>query len=53
MWGVSDPGRMLDMFRHSKGRLLCFVLLISGQTSVYAAQWQLHPTVAIRGSLYR
>jgi uncharacterized protein (PEP-CTERM system associated) len=47
MWGVSDPGRTLDILRHRKGRLLCLVLLISGQTSVYAAQWQLHPTLQL------
>ena len=45
MWGASNPVRRLDVRRQGKGRVLCIALLMSWQTSLFAAKWQVHPTL--------
>lgn len=49
MWGVSNPGRRLDTRRHRKGEALCvcIALLMSRQTPLFAAQWQVQPTLLL------
>lgn len=46
MWGVSSPGRRLDIWRQNRGWVLCIALLL-WQPTLFAAQWQVHPRLML------